>query len=510
MDKEVPKRLLWFCWLVLRSASLLVPRQQRMEWLQEWHGEVWHWAHFLVESERLNEGTEQELLRHCWGAFRDALWHRFNRVAFLEFVHTYPLTPSFCLVLIVAALSVLVAVSPMSLSWWTFRSRLDVESLNLLTVSPNSRSHWLDPELLRDAVAVWTHRNPSIAQAGTYAWRPSLVRGPAGKEEVLSARVTPGMFELFGISPILGRTFEPTDPSHCENCVVLNAAIWRSQFHENKQVIGQHLSLNGRQVEIIGVLPAHFRLPGMDIGLFTPFGPGSQPRLPGFEWPAAVLRVPAGLPLKRAKRDLVTYVNQTGGLPPDTVLDVLSPQDIEYQWLKSCAASTGFAILLLGIVNWRTGTRLFATGPRRAIPALFRWWLFFAVKSGLLLVVVLAGSFDVLQMGVLRFGHNAHNYVDGTAIWVFLVGLTVTLGWSVRDQLSRCRRCLRRLQTQVDLGGSAGTLCAPSGIELICDGGHGILHLPIMPLSSLDSEHWTDLHESWNALSGAPTGASAP
>jgi hypothetical protein len=128
----------------------------------------------------------------------------------------------------------------------------------------------------------------------------------------------------------------------------------------------------------------------------------------------------------------------------------------------------------------------------------------------LLLVVVLAGSFDVLQIGGLRFGHNAHNYVDGTAIWVFLVGLTITLSWSVRDQLSRCRRCLRRLQMQVDLGGSAGTLCAPSGVELICDGGHGILHLPTMRLSSLDSEHWTDLHESWNALSGAPAGASAP
>jgi hypothetical protein len=509
VHKEVPKRLLWFCRLVLRAASLLVPRRQRTEWLQEWHGEVWHWAHFLVESDRLNTRTEQELLSHCWGAFQDALWHRFNRIAVLGFVHTYPTTPGFCLMVIVAVLSALVASSPMSLSWWTFRPRLDVESQNLLTVAPNSRSHWLDPELLRDAVAAWTQRNPLIAQAGTYAWRPSLVRGPAGKEEALSARVTPGMFELFGIGPILGRTFNPTDPSHCENCVVLSAAIWRSQFHENKQAIGQRLSLNGRQVEIIGVLPAQFRLSGMNIGLFTRFGP-SQPRLPGFEWPGAVLRVPAGLPVGRAKRDLETYVNQTGGLPPNTILDVLSPKDIQYQWLESCAASTGFAILLLAILNWRTAARLFATGPRRTAVDVVRWWLFFAFKSSLLMAGVLAASLDVVLMTVLRFGPNPQNYVGGTAIWVFLAGLTIALSWSVRDQLSRCRKCLRRLRMQVDLGGSAGTLCEPSGVELICDGGHGILHLPTMQLSSLDSERWTDLHESWNALSGAPAGASAP
>jgi hypothetical protein len=509
VQKEVPRRLLWFCWLVLRVASLIVPRRLRKEWLQEWHGEVWHWVHFLVESDRLNVRTEQKLLSHCWGAFEDALWHRFNRVAILEFVDTYPTTPGFCLVVIVSALSVLIACSPRSLSWWTFRPVPNVGAANLLTVSPNSRSPWLDPELLQDAVAAWTQRNPLIAQAGTYAWRPSLVRGPAGKEEVLSARVTPGMFALFGVSPILGRTFDPTDPSHCENCVVLSAAIWRSQFHENKQAIGQRLSLNGGQVEIIAVLPAQFRLSGMNIGLFTRFGPGSQPRLPDFEWPGAVLRVPAGLPVGRAKRDLETYVNQTGDLPPNIILDVLSPQDIRYQGLESCTALTGFAVLLLAILNWRSAARLCATGPRRSAADVVRWWLFFVVKSTLLMLIVVVASLDVGQMTVLGFGLETQSYLGGAAIWVFLAGLTIALSWSVRDQHARCRTCLRRLQTQVDLGGYLGAFCEPSGIELICEGGHGILHLPTLQLSSLDSERWTDLDESWNALSGARAGASS-
>jgi hypothetical protein len=507
VEKPVPRRLLWSCWLVLRAASLIVPRQKRAEWFLEWHGEVWHWTHFLVESERLSARTEQELLRHCWGAFPDALWHRLNRTAVLDFLHNAPLSPGFCLIALVATLSVLVAGSPMSSSWWTLRPRLQTGPVDLLTVSPNSRSHWLEPELLRDAATDWTRRSPSIAQAETYAWRPSVIRGPAGKEEVLSARVTPGMFGLFGTSPILGRTFEPTDPSTCQMCVVLSDGVWHSQFHESSQVIGERLSLNGQQMRIIGVLREQFHLPGMDIGVFTLFGPGSQPRMPGLEWVSTILRVPASPQLEKTRRDVEKFVNQTSDLPSNTILDVLSSKDIQYQWLESCAASMGLAILLLTIVNWRTAARLYATGPRRTAVDLVRWWLFLACKSSLLMVIVLAASLDLVQMTVRRFGPSSQGYAGGTALGIFLVGLTIALSWSVRDQLSRCRTCLRRLRMQVDLGGSVGTFCEPSGIELIGDVGHGILHLPMMQLSSLDSERWTDLDESWRILPRVEAGS---
>jgi hypothetical protein len=312
---------------------------------------------------------------------------------------------------------------------------------------------------------------------------------------------------LFGTSPILGRIFEPTDPSPCEKCVVLSHAIWLSQFHKSSQAIGARISLNGQQMEIIGVSPEKFHLPGMDIGVFTLFGNGSQPRMPGLEWVSTILRVPASAQLEKTKRDLEKFVNQTRDLPSNTVLDVLSSKDIQYQWLESCAASIGLAILLLTIVNWRIAARLWATGPRRAAVDLVRWWLFLAFKSSLLIVIVLAASLDLVQLTVRRFGPISQGYAGGTAIGIFLVGLTIALSWSVRDQLSRCRTCLRRLRMQVDLGVSVGTFCEPSGIELICDVGHGILHLPMMQLSSLDSEHWTDLDESWRILPRAGAGS---
>lgn len=52
---------------ILRSAALLVPEQQRAEWLAEWTSEIWH--------ARRNPRAKQ-VMASCLGAFKDAFWLR--------------------------------------------------------------------------------------------------------------------------------------------------------------------------------------------------------------------------------------------------------------------------------------------------------------------------------------------------------------------------------------------------------------------------------------------------
>ncbi|HEV7520052.1 MAG TPA: hypothetical protein VGP89_03070, partial [Candidatus Angelobacter sp.] len=89
--------LIWECKFLLRGASWLVPKQQRAAWYQEWFGESWHWLHFLAESGRLNSHTSRELARHCWGAFPDAAWHRFDHKKVSRAFDETPRTARFCL-----------------------------------------------------------------------------------------------------------------------------------------------------------------------------------------------------------------------------------------------------------------------------------------------------------------------------------------------------------------------------------------------------------------------------
>ena len=64
------------------------------------------------------------------------------------------------------------------------------------------------------------------------------------------------------------------------------------------------------------------------------------------------------------------------------------------------------------------------------------------------------------------------------------------------------RSCLKRLETQVNLRSAGDFFLERSGTELVCDGGHGILHIPLMQPSCVDSERWTYLDDSWSALFG--------
>jgi hypothetical protein len=492
-------KVLRSCNLLLRCASWIVPLRLRADWRREWEAEVWHWGHFLFEFGRLSASAEQELLRHCRGAFADALWHRFNRALALHYLKEFLRTPKFCLLACLVPLAVVLVGRPATVFREVFEPASDLDSEHLLTVSLGEDSSWLQPEVLRDLATGWATQTPTITSDATYAWRPGVVGGPEGRVNILSARVTSNMFTLLGARPILGRLLQDTDSSQCADCVVVSNVLWADQFRGDEHVIGQSLVLNGRPVRVIGVMPPQFRFPVHDIGVYSPFGTNPHPLLPMFEWPGVLLRVSAGVNLETAKRQLAGVVNRKDSLPADTNLRILSLRDIEYQSFEYWAGLIFLSSLLLLAVRWRQFARLRKTGPHAHIPECFRWYLFFAAKTLLLLIAALVGSFEVV-LAVCRTNTSTHPFASAAAIWLFLFLTSITVNWSFHDQFGRCRSCLRRLGVQVDIGNAARSLLELTGTELICNEGHGTLHVPIMESSCVDWERWTYLDNSWHTL----------
>jgi len=495
MQEQIARRLLRWCHLILNAASRIVPQRVRAEWLQKKRAHVWHWVHFLVESGRLTVETEQDLFRHCWGTFVDALWLRFDQAKVLSFLRSYPATPRFCIAGIFLTIVAGLILSPSSL-WRSYEYGHDTGAL--LTVRLDRNSRWLEPELLWDATVDWSQRDPLIAGAASYAWRPSVIRGPGGKQDVLSARVTSGVFQLLGVKALWGEAFGNLN-SACSDCVVLSHAVWREQFGGDTSLGHKFLYLNGRRVYVTGVLPDQFRFPGIDVQVYTPFQAVPFARLPGFEWPGAVLRLANGLSATSAKVQIQKEVRETR-FPSPALLDVLSLKDIRYGFAGSWLAMGAFATLVFVGLNWRTCWQLWTTGPHRSIRDLSNWWGFFTLKSGLLVALVWLLSLDLVEGGLLRVGLVPPQFANIVTMWTFLVGVNVALGWSIRDQNARCRLCLTRLRTQIVLSASAVPLWDPSGCDLLCDRAHGMLHIPAMQFSSLDSERWIDFDESWQTL----------
>jgi predicted permease len=77
--------------------------------------------------------------------------------------------------------------------------------------------------------------------------------------------VTGGFFDGLGLRPVAGRLFNRSDDvTGCAPRAVLSHAFWQRAYGGNPAIVGQTLTLNARQVEIVGVAPAGFE--GLDVG----------------------------------------------------------------------------------------------------------------------------------------------------------------------------------------------------------------------------------------------------
>ena len=111
------------------------------------------------------------------------------------------------------------------------------------------------------------------SMAAVSYWSPTLV-GPDEAEPLAGQRVTARFFETLGIRPALGRDFAAEEDARGANrVVILTHGLWQRRFGGDSGVIGRHVSLDGIDNIVIGVLPATFEyLPSPAATIFAPLG----------------------------------------------------------------------------------------------------------------------------------------------------------------------------------------------------------------------------------------------
>lgn len=81
--------------------------------------------------------------------------------------------------------------------------------------------------------------------------------------------VSPNFFELWNVSPLLGRTFAADEATPVDNdnkptrdtVIVLGYSWWRSVCNGDPHIIGKTIALSGRHFTVVGVMPANFQFP---------------------------------------------------------------------------------------------------------------------------------------------------------------------------------------------------------------------------------------------------------
>jgi predicted permease len=83
----------------------------------------------------------------------------------------------------------------------------------------------------------------------------TLFGGPE-PERIQAAVVSANFFELMGVTPLLGRTFAPSDEAHgAEAVLILSHQYWLRSHKGDPNVVGRVFRMNDRPHTVIGVLP---------------------------------------------------------------------------------------------------------------------------------------------------------------------------------------------------------------------------------------------------------------
>ena len=124
-------------------------------------------------------------------------------------------------------------------------------------------------------------------------------------ERVSAARVDGDFFRTFQSAPELGRAITPDDNQlgH-EKVAVISHALWQSMFGSAADVLHRSLLLDGKNYQIVGVMPQGFEYPHL---LDFPMEKlNTRPRRSGSRWPLRLTNWPtattqAEMPLRASR-----------------------------------------------------------------------------------------------------------------------------------------------------------------------------------------------------------------
>ncbi len=97
------------------------------------------------------------------------------------------------------------------------------------------------------------------------------ITGASEPERVEGAVVTASLFPLLGASAEIGRTFTAAEeqPGR-EQVATIGHALWTRRFGGDRTIVGRLVAIDGRQVEIVGIMPPTFHFPDETTELWKP------------------------------------------------------------------------------------------------------------------------------------------------------------------------------------------------------------------------------------------------
>jgi putative ABC transport system permease protein len=183
------------------------------------------------------------------------------------------------------------------------------DSAELVLLAVTERATGQQRPWAEEDIAVLSGRHSVFAGVGHFT--PAGTSMPEGGSQITPITwcfVSPNLFQVLGVTPILGdvseRLLDGTEPT-----AVISHHLWRTLFGSDPAVVGRHLSRAWNRYRVLAVMPDGFRFPASGADVWVPYPPD---RPAGSAHAHTVARVRRGTRLEEVRRAVTSAYRQHG------------------------------------------------------------------------------------------------------------------------------------------------------------------------------------------------------
>ena len=169
----------------------------------------------------------------------------------------------------------------------------------------------------------WKNQNQSFSDMAATAEESFNLTGDGEPERVTAYSVTHNFFPLFGVQPLLGRSFLPEEDRPGSNkVVVLSYSLWQSRYGGDTRILNRDIQLNGEKHSVVGVMPANFQFLESEVRLWVPLALNQEQLANrGGHYLNVVARLKPGVTLSQAQADMNAVMRRIATDHPGETFD---------------------------------------------------------------------------------------------------------------------------------------------------------------------------------------------
>jgi putative ABC transport system permease protein len=164
---------------------------------------------------------------------------------------------------------------------------------------------------------LYRNRSQSVESAAIYQSGDRTLLGGFDPERIIVTQTTPSLAAVLRVRPAVGRWFTEGEGKPGDaGVIVLSHGLWTRRFGRNPGIVGESLQLDGRQFEVVGVMPPDFAFPFHYVEAWMPVHIDETMGFGLFGW-QGVARLRNGVAVDTARAELQGLIAGIAEAYPD-------------------------------------------------------------------------------------------------------------------------------------------------------------------------------------------------